>query len=243
MDLGAVVGAVTVPVLIVGGIAWVSLRSSIEQATRDQTSEIIRQLNWPKELARQLEQTRGTERQELRFESYGKLWAEMRPLAIYDDTRINGRTVDEMLKKLSGWYFSATGGLMLTSHNRELYFALQDLFRTVAAKTDWEAERTPQPRRVFEGVLERARSDTTDPSREEALGAAKELIEHLDAVDVRHWPDAETEAKVRRWRSKAVPEMETLWAELDNCERFAVLQQVSSVLRTGLSYDVESRLR
>jgi hypothetical protein len=171
-------------------------------------------------------------REALRFTSYGVLWAEMRPLAIYDDSPVNRGTMGEMSKKLSDWYFSANGGLMLTSHNRDLYFALQDLVRAVANKeTDWEAKRTTDPETTFEHVLQ-----------QRDLRAAQALREHLDGVKPEGWPSKDLDAMAGKWR-KDVKKLAKDWAAIDSTEQFAVLQQVCSVLRTGLTKDVESRLR
>ena len=181
VDVGTAVGVVTLPLLALGGLAW----RSLEQAAKSQTDELMAELHWAKELARNLEGVRGTERQELRFSSYGELWTKMRPLAIYDDSPINSDTMSDMSKGLSGWYFSETGGLMLTSHNRDLYFALQDLLADVTKTGRWEAERTPDPRQLFERVLEREGSDTS------YLGNADELIGHLDTIEIKDWPDSD----------------------------------------------------
>jgi hypothetical protein len=124
VDLGTILDFVILAALAVGGLAWRSFSSGVEQAAKDQATEIVSQVNRLAVLSRKLEETRGTERQELRFTSYGQLWAEMRPLAIYDDSPIDQHTMEKMSKKLSDWYFSETGGLMLTKHNRDLYFAL-----------------------------------------------------------------------------------------------------------------------
>jgi hypothetical protein len=233
MDVISLVGdLLTLVAVAVGVVLWRSFQAGSEQLAKDQASEIAREINRAATLARQLEQTRGTERQELRFTSYGTLWAEMRPLAIYDESPVNRKTLKEMSRKLSDWYFSATGGLMLTSHNRDLYFALQDLASRVGgAATDWEAERTANPRETFEAVLARS-----------GLDNARALIEHLDTAGPQNWPSNDIGELASAWR-KDVAKVATGWAELDSRERFAVLQQVSSVLRTGLTYDVESRLR
>jgi hypothetical protein len=205
--------------------------SAAEQGVTRQVDELMTELNRASALARELEKTRGTERQELRFTSYGKLWAEMRPLAIYDDSPIDQTTMGEMSRALSGWYFSEQGGLMLTSHNRDLYFALQDLVSAVAEQPGWQGERMREPRAPFLAVLDR---------RE--LTAARALVEHLGDVDVSGWPSAGIETLARGWR-KDVAKLVEEWPELDGKERFAVLQQVASVLRTCLTNDVESRLR
>jgi hypothetical protein len=227
-----VADVVTVAVVGVGLLLWRSFQAGAEQFAKDQASELNRELNRAASLARQLEQTRGTERQELRFTSYGVLWKEMRPLAIYDDSPVNRDTMKDMSKKLSDWYFSANGGLMLTSHNRDLYFALQDLVsRAGSARADWVAERTANPRKVFEAVLKR-----------EELDNARAFMKDLDEASPQDWPSADLEDTAHAWHED-VGSLAAGWAEIDGGERFAVLQQVSSVLRTGLTYDVESRLR
>jgi hypothetical protein len=230
--ISIVADVLTAVALAVGVVVWRSLGAAAEQASKDQAAEIVRQINRAAVLARELEQVRGSERQELRFTSYGTLWAEMRPLAIYDDSPIDRQEMKEMSKNLSDWYFSANGGLMLTSHNRDLYFALQDLVSGVArAETEWEADRIREPRDTFETVLERR-----------GLKDAQALIEHLDNAATQNWPTNDLEEGARAWR-KDVASLAMDWSELDRRERFAVLQQVCSVLRTGLTKDVESRLR
>jgi hypothetical protein len=230
--VSVVADILVVIVVAVGALLWRSVGAGIEEGAKEQAKELVAELNRQTALARQLEQTRGTERQELRFESYGALWAQMRPLAIYDDRRIDRQAMRELSTALSDWYFSAKGGLMLTRHNRDLYFALQDLVSGVAAlEPDWEAERVPRPRQVFEALLEHR-----------GLVDALTLIEHLDTAAPTDWPGAGVEALAKEWRTSVVT-LVTAWTELSAGERFAALQQVASVLRTGLSNDVESRLR
>lgn len=170
--------------------------------------------------------------QELRFESYKNLWAQMRPLAIYDDSRINRQAMECLSTQLSDWYFSADGGLMLTSHSRELYFALQGLVRGVAAPNipDWEAERTPEPEETFKAVLELKKLP-------DALG----FIQYADQATPTDWHGRKLVRLAHEWRTDVVS-LKDGWDELDPGKRFAVLQQVSSMLRTSLTYDVESRL-
>jgi hypothetical protein len=227
-----VADVLTVVVVGVGLVLWRSFQAGADEFVKGQVTEINRKLTWTAELARQLEQTRGTERQELRFTSYGELWKEMRPLAIYDESPVNRDAMKEMSKKLSNWYFSVNGGLMLTSHNRELYFALQDLVSRVgSAPAPWAAERKAKPRKVFEGVL-----------KQRGLDNARALMKDLDNAAPQDWPTAGLEGAADAWR-KDVGKLAAGWGEIDPGQRFAVLQQVSSVLRTGLTYDVESRLR
>jgi hypothetical protein len=98
------------------------------------------------------------ERQELRYQSYGALWGQLRPLAIYDETAINRGTIRALSTELSNWYFSACGGLLLTRQARDFYFALQDLLRTTAEfPEDWSVDRAgvseSDPMIVFKEVL------------------------------------------------------------------------------------------
>jgi hypothetical protein len=229
VEVGTVLDVVILVGLAVGGVLWRSLSSGVEQAAKDGATEIVSRINWPAVLGRELEKIRGTERQELRFVSYGKLWSAMRPLAIYDDSPIDRDEMRKLGKALSDWYFSETGGLMLTSHNRDLYFALQDLVIAVASGDDWKADRTTKPKARFEELL---RSRGLNPA----------LVSHLKTAKSRDWPSDDLGNMADEWR-RDISELRKGWAELDPQERFAVLQQVSSVLRTGLTNDVESRLR
>ncbi len=230
--ISAIADAAVVVVVALGVVAWRSFGSAAEHAAKEQAAEILRELNWPGALARELEQVRGTERQELRFVSYGKLWSTMRPFAIYDDAKIDREAMQGISKKLSDWYFSADGGLMLTGHCRDLYFALQDLvFSAAGAEQPWDAERGPEPRAAFKAMLERRR-----------LTGAQRLIDYLDDDARRAWPNDELRPLTLAWHTEVV-DLAGDWADLDRGERYAALQQVSSVLRTGLAWDVESRLR
>jgi hypothetical protein len=232
VDLGAVLGWVTAALIAVGVLLWRLVGTGAEQATKAQVDELMVELNRQSVLARELEKTRGTERQELRFESYGTLWAEMRPLAIYDTSPINAEEMGTLSSQLTGWYFSAKGGLMLTSHNRDLYFALQDLVQAVGSKPDWQAKRIGKPKDAFQAVAKRL-----------DLAGAQELMKLLDGVKVSEWPPSDLVEVASGWRKKDVVLLVDRWGELDEGERFAVLQQAASLLRTGLTYDVESRLR
>jgi hypothetical protein len=229
--LGTILDFVILAALAVGVLVWRSLSSGFEQAAKAQAGEVIKEINRKAVLDRELEKRRGTERQELRFISYGRLWAEMRPLALYDDSRIDQKTTGEMSKKLSNWYFSETGGLMLTKHNRDLYFALQDLVSIVGRGDYWETERTDETKTRFENLL-----------RRNHLTPALKLAKYLQDAKTEDWPHGDLEEMAAAWRSD-VGKLASDWAEIDGNDRFAVLQQVSSALRTGLANDVESRLR
>jgi hypothetical protein len=179
---------------------------------------------------------RGTERQELRFTSYGELWRRMRPLAIYDDSPVDRTTMGDMSKEFSDWYFSSNGGLMLTTFNQYLYFALQGLLALVGAKTEkeWKADRGDGQKEIkdlFKELL-----------KQKKLDHAQALVDQIGQVKPKDWPGPRLEELASKWGDE-VASLADGWTELSTRQRFAVLQQVSSVLRTGLTKDVESRLR
>jgi hypothetical protein len=224
----AVVGAVSLFVKMSTGALEAGVKTSAEEGART----AIKNINWPEALRQELEKSRGVERQELRFKSYGQLWSLMRPLAIYSKEHLNRENVAKLSDSLSDWYFSDCGGMLMTSHVREFYFALQDLVRSVGSVADdWQSQRVYDDQRSkFEGILRRM-------NLEDAL----EVRKKLSNADVTSWPSLTTD-DCKRWRT-AVKALGDRWSELDEREKFVVLQQVGSVLRTNLAHDVESRLR
>ena len=130
-----------------------SLAEEREMRRADELLE--RQQNWPLELARILEQSRGTERQTRRFDSYRSLWSKLRPLASYDDSVINQETSARLLADLRNWYFDDGGGLVATPWVREMYLAVQDLLRYTATTGNWVARRTDGARQLFIERLEK----------------------------------------------------------------------------------------
>jgi hypothetical protein len=231
VDLGTILGWVTAALIAVGVLLWRLVGAGAEHATKAQVDEVMAELNRQSVLARELEKTRGTERQELRFESYGRLWALMRPLAIYDKSPVSAEEMARLSLQFTDWYFSEKGGLMLTSHNRDLYFALQDLVEAVGSKPDWQAKRIGKPKDAFQAVV-----------GENRLVGAQELVKLLDGAKISEWPPSNLVQLASGWREDVVA-LANRWGELDDGERFAVLQQAASMLRTGLTNDVESRLR
>jgi hypothetical protein len=123
----------------------------------------------------------------------------------------------------------------MTSHVRDFYFALQDLVRSVGnAPDDWQCQRIFDDGR---SMLQGFQSILRGMNLENAL----EVTEKLDNVSLEDWPTITLEDG-RRWRTD-VNTLGSRWSELDEREKFVVLQQVGSVLRTMLAHDVESRLR
>jgi hypothetical protein len=208
-------------------------QAAVKATAEEAAKAALRQFTWPAELARELQKSRGLERQELRFKSYGALWKELRPLAIYDENRINRRAVRNLSSKLSDWYFSECGGLLLTPQVREFYFALQDLLRTTSRDSEeWVAVRPVTPdvdeKDIFVALL----------NAKGAQGAI-DALQFVASSDLESWQSAAKE-HAEKWKAE-INHVATSWNELDSGRRFATLQQVASVLRTSLCNDVESR--
>ena len=219
----------------VGSYLLQSLKSSSQKAF-DKTAELIAEetvhrRTFEAELARELQKTRGIERQELRFKSYGLLWKELRPLAIYDTRVLDRKSAEELSCRLTNWYFSDLGGLFLTTHVREFYFALQDLLRTVAdSPFDWGCERPlTGHKKMFAELLE---------SRN--LKRAAHLLTDSEMAP-EEWRQT-IEQSGKTWRD-AINTLAADWNQLTAQQRFATLQQAGSILRTALVSDIESRLR
>lgn len=231
--------------LLVGLAAFMVhlLKTGIEGAVKSTAEETakatVRQMEWPAELGRELQKTRGVERQELRYESYGALWTQLRPLAIYDDRAIDRSTAHALSQRLTDWYFSGKGGLLLTPQARDFYFALQDLLRAVSeTPTEWTADRSlateGEHRQVFRGVLDAPQVDGD-------IGALKRVVDYFSERRFDDWQTAAPDHGAT-WR-KGIAALAARWKDLGAGQRFAILQQVGSILRTSLTNDVESRLR
>ena len=203
IDWHLILPLLTGALLAAGGYALNLLRTGSEAFVKTTAEEAakaaIEKLKWPAELARELQKTRGVERQELRFKSYGALWKELRPLAIYDVTTISKKDVGDMLPKLSNWYFSACGGLLLTPQARDFYFALQDLLRATSnSPDDWEVVRPQESgeneRDLFKAVVrakgtteavsafEYIKSDALDEWQTLAPGHAQNWRKRINAI-------------------------------------------------------------
>jgi hypothetical protein len=220
-----------VALLAAGGLALVLLRRGLEGTVDGAVKEAVDRRIQPAVLARELEKVRGSARQELRFTAYGGLWAAMRPTAIYLDSPLDRTTVRDLTRSLSDWYFSPAGGLFLTAPARDLYFTLQNLLGAVGSAPDWVAERSTEPKEVFRRLL--VKHD---------LPRALELLDDLEPSSLAAMPPDHVLRRIAGWRED-VGTLPARWPELTPEERFSVIQQVASALRTGLSADVESRLR
>lgn len=237
LDLNSILQGTTLFLsLVLAGLIYLVKRAAeaaVQTSAEETAKATIQQLTWPGELARELQKTRGVERQESRYTSYGGLWEKLRPLAIYDATIINKKAASDLSAKLSDWYFSQNGGLLLTPQARDFYFALQDLLRAISKVTeDWVVERPEKSgdeRRLFLKVLEARKVD-----------AAINALTYVTTGAVEDWQKKAAE-HAKGWR-EGINKVADDWKNMGNAERFVTLQQVGSVLRTSLTNDLESRL-
>jgi len=238
-DVNTILQVLTIILMALAGYVLLLFKAGTEAAVKTSAEKAaeaaLKQLEWPAELMRELQKSRGTERQELRFKSYGALWKELRPLAIYDVTVIDKTTVSHLFTKLSDWYFSEYGGLLLTPQARDFYFALQDLLRSTSRSPEnWTADRSAiaegDEARLFRDLLQ-SRNATK----------AVTVLDYLATSDLERWERTAAD-QAKTWR-KEINSLVATWNDLDPKQHFVTLQQVGSVLRTSLVNDLESRLR
>ena len=236
-DLTNTLQILTLILLSAGGYLLVLLKAgaktAVETATKEGVQAAMREIEWPAQLARTLEKTRGVERQELRFRCYGALWKELRPLAIYDPSSITKQSVGELADKLTNWYFSQYGGLLLTPHARSFYFAVQDLLRATSnTPSDWSIERYKVSERHIGQAFRDLLQNRAQPGTK--------VFDYFKDGHFEEWQDTAVELG-EMWRD-AVEKLAGSWDDLTDRERFIILQQVGSKLRTSLTNDLESRL-
>jgi hypothetical protein len=141
-----------------------------------------------------------------------------------------------MYAKLTAWYFSESGGLLLTPQARDFYFALQDLLRVTAnLRPGWSVDRSKESEDdadvVFRSLVRKTKN------AEEAIS----VLDYFSTNAFQRWEDDAIDLG-KRWRD-AMKDLGKHWNDLSESQRFATLQQVGSKLRTSLVNDLESRLR
>lgn len=165
-----------------------------------------------------------------RFDVYGELWSRMQCLAKYTEKPFSRNDASELWEDLSGWYFSADGGLFLTERAREFYFSLQDILKIVKDTNYWQCDkRPPKPEKIFKDML-------------------KELSPDLQVYcDGMKKPGSLDE---NGWRKKCCKSIGAMLESLANEQQpvpnvgdkiYSTIQQVSSVLRSNLAHDLRSR--
>ena len=165
-----------------------------------------------------------------RFDSYSRLWSNLRPLAIYADDPLTSAKIETLSKKLADWYFSTDGGLFLTVRCREFYFGLQDVLSGVEDLKRWKCERRPtRPEEMFEKFVM-----SLPKKRLSSFEVAQ--LKHPESIDPEVWREL-CRTIADRLRSMGQEQVEEL-----NDLVFSVIQQVSSVLRSNLAHELHSRL-
>jgi hypothetical protein len=170
-----------------------------------------------------------------RFEAYGGLWSRMQDTAIYATEGFNPAAARDLLRGLSEWYFSATGGLLLTTRARDFYFSLQDMVRAVGSLSDWNCDERPSQPRIrvaFTKLL-----GELDPKDHQVIDQVKLVLEGKpELLDPVKWKVVcglvadKLEALVKRGESEAGEAI------------YCAIQQTASVLRTNLAHELRSRL-
>lgn len=165
-----------------------------------------------------------------RFDAYGRLWAQMQPLAAYSDDLLSPPKAAQLSEALSAWYFSANGGMFLTAKAREFYFALQDMLQAASELKGWKCTRRPDDvKGKFRHFLAAALSNSAvafDPSR----------LDQPQTIDATQWRNV---CRVAAQRLKSLP---TTGGPEASDTVFAAVQQVSSALRSVLAHELQTRL-
>jgi hypothetical protein len=226
MDLGAILQGLTLAAVAGVGIF-------IKKGAEEGAKAAIQDFEFPREFRRELQKIRGKERQELRFKSYGALWKELRPLAVYDTTPLDRQAAGTLSLKLTDWYFSDCGGLFLTPEARDFYFTLQGLLQMASRSPEsWSADRLESPemaQKIFRELL------TTKDA-----GGAIDVLDYFGKGDNEQWRETGS-LHGKTWKEE-MRKIGKEWGALDGRQRFAVLQQLGSKLRSSLSNDLESRM-
>lgn len=240
IDLSAILSLITVVLLALGGylikLLGSTTKTAVETSAEEAAKATIRKLMFSEELAQELQKARGIERQELRYKSYGALWKELRPLAIYDVTDFKKENAEELSSKLSDWYFSECGGLLLTPQARDFYFALQDLLRIITSRdlAEWRADRSEVSAGEQSAIL-------VDILKQHGAAEATKVLDYFSSEAFDDWQKKGRDLG-KTWKD-GITRLANNWRDLAEKERFVILQQVGSKLRSSLVIDLESRHR
>jgi hypothetical protein len=163
-----------------------------------------------------------------RFDAYGQLWAALKPLAIYSDDPLSPTKTGQLSEALSHWYFSANGGIFLTTKARDFYFALQDVLVSTAELKGWKCMRRPDDvQQTFRRFVSSLAS---------VGGFAPDSLDHPEAIDSAQWH------QVCKKIAQALRALPTSGGHEVNDVVFATVQQVSSALRSILAHELHTRL-
>jgi len=165
-----------------------------------------------------------------RLAAYDDLWSRMRGLALYDEDPLSASKVRKLSGQLSDWYFGKDGGLFLTERNREFYFALQDVLRCAGHLPEWQCTVRPTETRTF---FEAFVTELIEKQGVPDFRIAD--LQRPETIPPRAWRDV---CKVIGARIPTLASTEA-WPLGDAV--FAIIQQVSSVLRSNLAGALQTR--
>ena len=229
-----IVDWLTLGLISLGLLVIALTKTALETGVKKTVVDALADMDWPDHLQKALQKSRGLERQGLRFKCYGALWSKLRPLALYGARPLDRASAGALSGTISDWYFSPTGGLLLTKDAREFYFALQNLLRTVSAtSSDWLATPVSADQREI-AMKALARFN---------LREAMATREYFRQEQFDNWSDVAHRYGMAWNAGLQTIAQEPNWLALSENERFAVLQQAGSILRASLTIDIESRLR
>jgi hypothetical protein len=164
-----------------------------------------------------------------RFTAYGLLWSQMNELAIYSSIPFDEKVAQSVRDRLSAWYFSADGGMLLSATARDFYFGLQRVLRKFSDAAIRALPRDNEPQVEFRKLLNshssmspRCVAAHNDDRPERMPGASWLRLCEVLADDVL------SELTKNPLRGSELA--------------FCVAQQVSSALRSRLAFEVQSRL-
>jgi hypothetical protein len=179
----------------------------------------------------------------MRYRAYGQLWSRTKATMIYTSEAFGPKTVSDFMESLSDWYFSETGGIFLTTMAREYYFSLQDLVQEVCDFGNWRCyPRPPKPKEHFLKLIDAL--DLENGLKERLMDQLKDRPD--DQVGVREeWHRSIDPAEWRKCCGKVSERLKSLLNEKDlkaGAMVYAAIQQVTSILRTTMVYELGSRV-
>jgi hypothetical protein len=167
-----------------------------------------------------------------RFAAYGRLWSQMATFAVFSAESFDAAAAQSSSAKLSEWYFSRAGGLLLSTTAREFYFALQETLTTFSRAGTLNGAKHVDGREAFCALLK-----------------SNKAVAAKYRACVRSYLNGHPEKmRAKDWKLLCRALTATVLTDLAECPAhgsdlaFCMVQQVSSTLRSRLAHEVQSRL-
>ena len=178
----------------------------------------------------------------MRYKAYGQLWLRTKSTKLYTTEAFGPKEVFELVDSLSDWYYSETGGILLTNNAKEFYFSLQDLVLAVCDFGKWMCYPRPtDPKEIFDKLLNAM--ELTDKESKDLELTGQELKDQVSKATTK--PQL---LDPKKWRKCCRMVSSKLKLLVDEAKTdagsviYAAIQQVASILRTYLSHELGSRL-